>query len=149
MIRRLLPAAIGLGAALALAGCGQATEAVDDPATPSPSESSSSATTSTDTSTGTATQAVAPTWPETGCASHSMLSIDYAREPQGYATPEEAALDWAQGEVAGVIPVLVPAQDHSPAGVALVDPTTNEIQAQVTVIKGSTGWWVDGVETCN
>ena len=118
----------------------------DDPTTPSPSESSSSATT---LDRDRRTQAVAPTWPETGCGSHSMLSIDYAREPQGFGTPEEAALDWAETEVDGVVPVVVPAKDHAPTGVALVDPTTNEIQAQVTVIKGSTGWWVDGVETCS
>ena len=78
-----------------------------------------------------------------------MLSIDYAREPQGFGTPEEAALDWAETEVDGVVPIVVPAKDHAPTGVALVDPTNNEIQAQVTVIKGSTGWWVDGVETCS
>ena len=140
MNRRLLPAALGLAAVLALAGCGQATEAADE----GPSTAASST-----PSTEAGMQIVDPTWPETGCASHSMLSIDYAREPQGFATPEEAALDWAQGEVDGVVPMVVPAQDHAPTGVALVDPTTNEIQAQVTVIKGSTGWWVDGVETCS
>jgi hypothetical protein len=141
MIRRLLPAAIGLAAVLALAGCGQATEVAGDP---SPASASSA---SAVTVTEPAPQAVAPTWPKT-CVNHSMMSIDYAREPQGYATPEEAALDWAQGHVDGVVPVVVPAKDHAPAGVALADPATNEIQAQVTVIKGSTGWWVDGVESC-
>jgi hypothetical protein len=146
MIRRLLPAAIGLAAVLALAGCGQATEVAGDPGpSAAPSASSASAVTVTEP----APQPVTPTWPETGCASHSMLSIDYIREPQGYATPEEAALDWAETEVDGVVPVVVPAKDHAPAGVALVDPATNEIHAQVTVIKGSTGWWVDGVESCS
>jgi hypothetical protein len=147
-MNRLLPAALGLAAVLALAACGQGTEVADDPATPSPASTSAS-TSSATTSTGSATQAVAATWPATGCGSHSMLSIDYAREPQGYATPEEAALDWAATEVDGVVAMVVPAKDHAPTGVALVDPTSNEIQAQVTVIKGSTGWWVDGVESCS
>ncbi len=143
---RLLPAALGLAAVLALAGCGQGTETADDPTTTSASESTSSAIASTGAA---APQAVDATWPETGCDSHSMLSIDYGREPQGFGSPEEAALDWAATELDGVVTMVVPAKAHAPTGVALVDPTTNEIQVQVTVIKGTTGWWVDGVESCS
>src|SRR5215217_4246042 len=76
---RPLAATLFLGAVLALAGCGDATDAshaVDaDPTTASPSAAASAAS--------------EPTWPA-DCDDRAASAIDYGRSPGGWKTPAEA-----------------------------------------------------------
>lgn len=87
-----------------------------------------------------------PHWSRHGCAVHSQSSIDYVREPDGHPTPAAAALAWGTG-TAGLRAVTVPRRPHSARGVWLVEDG-GVIRRKVSVTRGSTGWFVDGVEEC-
>ena len=163
MNRRLLPAlALTCAALFGLAGCGQATEApevtaADDPVpTSGPDDVSDGGGTSG--STGSADDldpSLDPSlaqWPATGCDSRAVMSVDYGRMPNGFATPEEAVENGAAADVPDGVLTLAPASATSakgPAQVWVVDPATNEILAEVSVFRGPDGWFVDGVMTCS
>ena len=159
MTRRLAPAALILAALLGLAGCGQATEApeataADDPVGGGVSGSSGSADPDTPVqypSQSPSQSAVQPQWPSIGCESRSVVSVDYGRMPTGFDTPEEAVENSpAVGLPAGELSMAqAPYTGKGPAQVWIVDPVTDEIQAQVSVFRGPDGWFVDGVMTCS
>ncbi|MGI8701069.1 MAG: hypothetical protein ACR2JU_07660 [Nocardioidaceae bacterium] len=88
-----------------------------------------------------------PHWPKHGCEVHSASAIDYVREPDGRPTPEQAALAYGAG-TRGLTAVAVPATPHRERAVLLVNQR-HVIVRQMSVTKGSTGWYVDGVEQCS
>jgi hypothetical protein len=153
LLHRLAPAAALAGVALVLAGCGQATgsEAVaPDPSAPS-STTAGGGTSGTPGSDAPASSDPDPTlaqWPANGCDARSVVSVDYGRMPTGFDTPEEAVENSpAAGLPEGVL-TLAPYAGKGPAQVWVVDPGTDEIQAEVSVFQGPDGWFVDGVMTC-
>ena len=154
MIRRLASAAFACAAVLALAGCGQATEAPEVTAAAEPVPTSSPETTPGGGGVSGSTGSVDPDpslaqWPATGCDARSVVSVDYGRMPTGYDTPEEAVENSpAVGLPDGVL-TLAPYAGKGPAQVWVVDPGTDEIQAEVSVFRGPDGWFVDGVMTCS
>ena len=88
-------------------------------------------------------------WPAIGCDSSSVVSVDYGRMPTGFDTPEEAVEHSpAVGLPDGVL-TMAPYAGKGPAQVWVVDPGTEEIQAQVSVFRGPDGWFVDAVMTCS
>ena len=162
MNRSLISALALTGAVLfGLAGCGQATEATDQPGAtaaddPIPTSGPASDTAgggvsgSSDSTAGsTGLDPSLAQWPATGCGSRSVVSVDYGRMPTGYGTPEEAVENSpAAGLPEGVL-TLAPAVGKGPAQVWVVDPGSNEILASVSVFRGPDGWFVDGVMTCS
>jgi hypothetical protein len=147
MIRRLASTALACAAVLVLAGCGQATEA------PEATAASGPATTPVGGGVSGSTGSVDPDpslaqWPATGCEARSVASVDYGRMPTGFDTPEEAVEHSpAVGLPDGVL-TMAPYAGKGPAQVWVVDPGTEEIQAQVSVFRGPDGWFVDAVMTC-
>ena len=149
MNRRLMSAALSC-ALLVLAGCGQATEATDQPGasaaddpipTSGPSGGGVSGSTGFDPSLAQ--------WPATGCGSRSVVSVDYGRMPTGYDTPEEAVENSPAAGVPDGVLTMAPDAGKGPAQVWVVDPASNEILASVSVFRGPDGWFVDGVMTCS
>ncbi len=143
MNTRLIPATLALGALLTLAGCGAdeptAVDVASDPSTAATSPSGD-----TPTSSGDLPE---PTW-AADCDSRASSSLDYAREPRGWKTPEEAVAHAGNlGLPEGTL-VLAPEEAHAPMSVYVVDDATNTILAAVSVFPGSTGFYVDGVTTC-
>jgi hypothetical protein len=138
MSRRLLVPALCLGAVLALAGCGDATDtsqAADaDPTTASTSVAASAAS--------------EPTWPATGCDQHSASAIDYGRAPEGWKTPEEAVAHAADSSIPDGTIVVAPTAPGDPMQVWVVDDATQTILAAVSLATGPSGLYVDGVERC-
>ena len=163
MNRRLLPAlALTCAALFGLAGCGQATEAPEVTATDDPVPTSGPDDVPADDSVGGgtsgstgSTDGLDPSlaqWPATGCDSRAVMSVDYGRMPNGFGTPEEAVENGAAPDVPDGVLTLAPASATSakgPAQVWVVDPATNEILAEVSVFRGPSGWFVDGVMTCS
>ena len=165
MNRRLIPALALTGAALfGLAGCGQATEATDQPGAsaaddpiPTSGPASDTAGGGVSGSTGSTDSAAGSTgldpslaqWPATGCGSRSVVSVDYGRMPTGYDTPEEAVENSPAAGVPDGVLTMAPDAGKGPAQVWVVDPGSNEILASVSVFRGPDGWFVDGVMTCS
>ncbi len=117
-----------------LAACGDdPTTATDDP---SSTASGSPSDTPTDPSGSPTAQ---PTW---ACEELVSADIDYAREPDGFPTPEEAALAYAQA------PQGAEAVAGDDGAILLVPAGSDEIAASATVVKGSKGWWVDSWTEC-
>jgi hypothetical protein len=154
MNRRLIPAfALTCAALFALTGCGQATEAPDAAAADDPAPTAVPSGGGVSGSSGSAdTPDRDPSlaqWPAIGCDSRSVVSVDYGRMPTGFDTPEEAVESSpAVGLPDGVL-TMAPDSGKGPAQVWIVDPETDEIQAQVSVFRGPDGWFVDGVMTCS
>ena len=157
-LRQLASAAALSCVLLVLAGCGQATEATDQPGTtaaddpiPTSGPASDTAGGGVSGSTGGST-GLDPSlaqWPATGCGSRSVVSVDYGRMPTGYGTPQEAVENSpAAGLPEGVL-TMAPDAGKGPAQVWVVDPGSNEILASVSVFRGPDGWFVDGVMTCS
>ena len=137
LIRRPLAATLCLGAVVALAGCGDATDASQaadaDPAT---------------ASTWVATPAASePTWPA-GCDEHAASAIDYRRAPEGWKTPEEAIAHAAGMSIPAGTIVVAPTAAGDPMQVWVVDDATQTILAAVSLASGPSGLYVDGVERC-
>jgi hypothetical protein len=135
--RALSVAALSLGAVLALAGCGDATDtsraadAAADPTSVEPSAASE------------------PTWPATGCEEHASSAIDYGRAPEGWKTPEEAIAHAADSSIPAGTVVVAPSDGGGGAmTVWVVDDATQTILASVSLASGPSGWYVDGVERC-
>jgi hypothetical protein len=154
MNRRLIPALALTGAALfGLAGCGQATEATDQPgasAADDPIPTSGPSGGGVSGSTGsTGLDPSHAQWPATGCGSRSVVSVDYGRMPTGYDTPEEAVENSPAAGVPDGVLTMAPDAGKGPAQVWVVDPGSNEILASVSVFRGPDGWFVDGVMTCS
>ncbi len=146
---RLGGAALSCASLLVLAGCGQATEAPQATAADEPAPTSG-ATGGGVSGSGGATDPdpSLAQWPAAGCDARSVVSVDYGRMPPGYRTPEEAVENSpAVGLPDGVL-TLAPYAGKGPAQVWVVDPDSEEIQAQVSVFRGPDGWFVDGVMTC-
>jgi hypothetical protein len=86
-----------------------------------------------------------------------VASLDYGRMATGWKTPEEAVEHSPAGDIPEGDLTMAPASADDEAGdpakgaaqVWVVDPGTNEIQAQVSVFRGPDGWFVDGVMTCS
>ena len=154
MNRRLIPALALTGAALfGLAGCGQATEATDQPGAsaaddPIPTSGASGGGVSGSTGSAGLDPSLAQ-WPATGCGSRSVVSVDYGRMPTGYDTPEEAVENSPAAGVPDGVLTMAPDAGKGPAQVWVVDPDSNEILASVSVFRGPDGWFVDGVMTCS
>ena len=160
VLRQLGSAAALSCALLVLAGCGQATEAPDQPGTtaaddPIPTSGASGdgvsgSTGSTDSAAGsTGLDPSLAQWPATGCGSRSVVSVDYGRMPTGYGTPEEAVENSPAAGVPDGVLTMAPDAGKGPAQVWVVDPGSNEILASVSVFRGPDGWFVDGVMTCS
>ena len=158
LLHLLAPAATLVCATSVLAGCGQATGSEAASADPSTSTTAPAGggTSGTPGDSDTPSSAdpdptLAPTlaqWPANGCDARSVTSIDYGRMPTGFDTPEEAVENSpAAGLPEGVL-TLAPYAGKGPAQVWVVDPGTDEIQAEVSVFQGPDGWFVDGVMTC-
>ena len=154
MNRRLIPALALTGAALfGVAGCGQATEATDQPGAsaaddPIPTSGPSGGGVSGSTGSTGLDPSLAQ-WPATGCGSRSVVSVDYGRMPTGYDTPEEAVENSPTAGVPDGVLTMAPDAGKGPAQVWVVDPGSNEILASVSVFRGPDGWFVDGVMTCS
>ena len=154
MNRRLIPALALTGAALfGLAGCGQATEATDQPGAsaaddPIPTSGPSGGGVSGSTGSTGLDPSLAQ-WPATGCGSRSIVSVDYGRMPNGFGTPEEAVENSPAAGVPDGVLTMAPDAGKGPAQVWVVDPDSNEILASVSVFRGPDGWFVDGVMTCS
>ena len=154
-LRQLGSAAALTCALIVLAGCGQATEATDQPGTtaaddPIPTSGGSGGGVSG--STGGSTAGLDPSlaqWPATGCGSRSIVSVDYGRMPTGFDTPEEAVENSPAAGVPDGVLTMAPDAGKGPAQVWVVDPGSNEILASVSVFRGPDGWFVDGVMTCS
>jgi hypothetical protein len=153
-LRQLGSAAALSCALLVLAGCGQATEATDQPGTtaaddPISTSGASGGGVSGSTGGSTGLDPSLAQWPATGCGSRSVVSVDYGRMPTGYGTPQEAVENSpAAGLPEGVL-TMAPDAGKGPAQVWVVDPGSNEILASVSVFRGPDGWFVDGVMTCS
>jgi hypothetical protein len=78
-----------------------------------------------------------------------VVSVDYGRMPPGYRTPEEAVENSPDVGLPDGVLTLAPYAGKGPAQVWVVDPGTDEIQAEVSVFRGPDGWFVDGVMTCS
>ena len=160
-LRQLGSAAALLCALIVLAGCGQATEATDQPGTtaaddPIPTSGASgggvSGSTGSSTDAAVGSTGLDPSlaqWPATGCGSRSVVSVDYGRMPTGYDTPEEAVENSPAADVPDGVLTMAPDAGKGPAQVWVVDPDSNEILASVSVFRGPDGWFVDGVMTCS
>jgi hypothetical protein len=154
MIRRLASAALACAAVLVLAGCGQATEAPEATAAADPVPTSGPEATPVGGGVSGSTGSTDPDpslaqWPANGCEARSVVSVDYGRMPTGFDTPEEAVEHSpAVGLPDGVL-TMAPYAGKGPAQVWVVDPGTDEIQAQVSVFRGPDGWFVDAVMTCS
>jgi hypothetical protein len=154
-LRQLGSAAALTCALIVLAGCGQATDATDQPGTtaaddPIPTSGGSGGGVSG--STGGSTAGLDPSlaqWPATGCGSRSIVSVDYGRMPTGFDTPEEAVENSPAAGVPDGVLTMAPDAGKGPAQVWVVDPDSNEILASVSVFRGPDGWFVDGVMTCS
>jgi len=147
-------AALSCAALLVLAGCGQATEATDQPGTtaaddPIPTSGPASDTAGGGVSGSTGLDPSLAQWPATGCGSRSVVSVDYGRMPTGYGTPEEAVENSPAAGVPDGVLTMAPDAGKGPAQVWVVDPGSNEILASVSVFRGPDGWFVDGVMTCS
>jgi len=145
MNRVLVPAAVPavvLGALLALSGCGDATgsRAADAGADPTGVPTSAAA--------SSTAAAPAPTWPATGCESHVMSSIDYARAPKGWKTPEEAVAHAADSGIPAGTVVVAPPAAGDPVTAWVVDDAGTTILATVTLASSGSGLYVDSVERC-
>jgi len=167
VLRQLGSAAALSCALLVLAGCGQATEATDQPGTTAADDPIPTSGPASDTagggvsestgSTGSTDSAAGSTgldpslaqWPATGCGSRSVVSVDYGRMPTGYGTPEEAVENSPAAGVPDGVLTMAPDAGKGPAQVWVVDPGSNEILASVSVFRGPDGWFVDGVMTCS
>jgi hypothetical protein len=162
MNRSLIPAIALAGAALfGLAGCGQATEATDQPGTTAADDPIPTSGPATDTAGGGVSGSTGSTagstgldpslaqWPATGCGSRSVVSVDYGRMPTGFGTPEEAVENSPAAGVPDGVLTMAPDAGKGPAQVWVVDPDSNEILASVSVFRGPDGWFVDGVMTCS
>ena len=153
VLRQLGSAAALSCALLVLAGCGQATEATDQPGTtaaddPIPTSGPSGGGVSGSTGSIGLDPSLAQ-WPATGCGSRSVVSVDYGRMPTGYGTPEEAVENSPAAGVPDGVLTMAPDAGKGPAQVWVVDPGSNEILASVSVFRGPDGWFVDGVMTCS
>jgi hypothetical protein len=154
-LRQLGSAAALTCALIVLAGCGQATDATDQPGTtaaddPIPTSGGSGGGVSG--STGGSTAGLDPSlaqWPATGCGSRSIVSVDYGRMPTGFDTPEEAVENSPAAGVPDGVLTMAPDAGKGPAQVWVVDPDSNEILASVSVFRGPDGWFVDGGMTCS
>ncbi len=87
-------------------------------------------------------------WPATGCDARAVTSVGYRNAPPGFATPEEAIGQSTAGNIPDGDVVAAPDPGKGPARFWVVDPDTGEVQAEVSVTRGPTGWYVDGVVTC-
>jgi len=154
LTRAPLAPALVLAAVLGLAGCGQETGSPDATAADDPVPTSGPGVPVGGGVSGSSGSAdpdapVQPQWPSIGCESRSVVSVDYGRMPTGFDTPEEAVENSpAVGLPDGVL-TLAPYSGKGPAQVWIVDPGSDEIQAQVSVFRGPDGWFVDGVMTCS
>ena len=88
-----------------------------------------------------------PHWPKHGCDVHSGSAIDYVREPDGHPTPEQAALAY-DSQDRPVTAVALPPRPHRERAVLLVT-RAHVIVSKISVMEGSSGWFVDGVERCS
>ena len=159
MNRSLISALALTGAGLfGLAGCGQATEATDQPGTTAADDPIPTSGSASDTAGGgvsgsnggsTGLDPSLAQWPATGCGSRSVVSIDYGRMPTGFGTPEEAVENSPAAGVPDGVLTMAPDAGKGPAQVWVVDPDSNEILASVSVFRGPDGWFVDGVMTCS
>jgi hypothetical protein len=157
--RQRAAAALAVAAVLAVAGCGSEAgpTAVDDPAPASAAgggiSGSSGPSDSADSSTDPSHDTPRPQWPSIGCDSRSVVAVDYGRMATGWKTPQEAVEHGPVGDLPAGVLTLAPSEADDaakgPAQVWVVDPDTNEIQAQVSVFRGPDGWFVDGVMTCS
>lgn len=138
MSRRPFIAALSLGAALALAGCGDATD-TSHAADADPTSASTSAAVSA---------ASEPTWPATGCDQHAASAIDYGRAPEGWKTPEEAIAHAADSSIPDGTVVVAPSDGSGSMTAWVVDDATQTILAAVSLASGPSGLYVDGVERC-
>ncbi len=136
MSRRPFIPALCLGAVLALAGCGDATDA------------SRTADTAADPTSVPSPAASEPTWPATGCDQHSTSAIDYGRAPEGWKTPEEAIAHAADSSIPDGTVVVAPSDGSGAMTVWVVDDATQTILAAVSLASGPSGLFVDGVERC-
>jgi hypothetical protein len=142
MIRRLASAALACATVLVLAGCGADPVPTSVPEAAPVGDGASGSTGSIDPDPSLAQ------WPANGCEARSVVSVDYGRMPTGFDTPEEAVEHSpAVGLPDGVL-TMAPYAGKGPAQVWVVDPGTEEIQAQVSVFRGPDGWFVDAVMTC-
>jgi hypothetical protein len=135
-IRALLVPALSLGAVLALAGCGDATDtsrAADAAADPTSVASSA---------------ASEPTWPATGCEERVQSQLDYGRAPDGWKTPEEAVAHAADSSIPAGTVVVAPSDGGGSVTVWVVDDASQTILASVSLAAGPSGLYVDGVERC-
>jgi hypothetical protein len=154
MNRSLISTLVLTGAILlGLAGCGQATEATDQPGTtaaddPIPTSGASGGGVSGSTSSTGLDPSLAQ-WPATGCGSRAVVSVDYGRMPTGFGSPEEAVENSPAAGVPDGVLTMAPDSGKGPAQVWVVDPGSNEILASVSVFRGPDGWFVDGVMTCS
>jgi hypothetical protein len=153
-LRQLGSAAALSFALIVLAGCGQATEATDQPGTtaaddPIPTSAASGGGVSGSTGGSTGLDPSLAQWPATGCGSRAVVSVDYGRMPTGYGTPEEAVENSPAAGVPDGVLTMAPDSGKGPAQVWVVDPDSNEILASVSVFRGPDGWFVDGVMTCS
>jgi hypothetical protein len=136
MSRRPFIPALCLGAVLALAGCGDATDA-SQAADADPTTATSVA----------ASVASEPTWPA-DCDEHAASAIDYGRAPGGWKTPEEAIAHAAGMSIPAGTIVVAPTASGDPMQVWVVDDATQTILAAVSLASGPSGLYVDGVERC-
>ena len=144
MNRVLAPAvvpALLLGALATLAGCGSATgsRAADAGAADPTGAPASAASTAA---------APEPSWPATGCESHVMSSIDFARAPKGWKTPEEAVAHAADSGIPAGTVVVAPSGPGDPITAWVVDDSGTTILATVTLASSGSGLYVDSVERC-
>ena len=137
LVLRPLAATLCLGAVLALAGCGDATDA---------SQAADADPTSASTSVA-APAASEPTWPA-GCDEHAASAIDYGRAPGGWKTPQEAIAHAAGMSIPAGTIVVAPRASGDPMQVWVVDDATQTILAAVSLASGPSGLYVDGVERC-
>jgi hypothetical protein len=150
-------------AAIVLGGCGQATRSDAQPE--SATDPTSVSTAESPTADSPASSAAAPQpsdqlsdqlsdlpqWPA-ACRSRSVVSVDYGRMPQGYASPEEAVAHAGAADIPDGTPMLAPGAATGTVGSAqvwVVDPQSDKILAQVSVFRGPDGWFVDSVMTCS
>lgn len=153
LLHRLAPAAALACATLVLAGCGQATgsEAASTDLTTStsaPAGGGTSGTPGSDTPASTDPDPTLAQWPANGCDARSVVSVDYGRMPTGFDTPEEAVENSPAAGLPDGVLTLAPYPGKGPAQVWILNPGTDEIQAEVSVFQGPDGWFVDGVMTC-
>jgi hypothetical protein len=148
--RRSALAAMAGAAALTLVGCGgdAGPTAVDDPSTPTRAAGGGVSGSSGSAATPAGLDPSLAQWPS-GCDSRAMASIDYGRLPRGWKTPEEAVAHSPAGDIPTGVLTMAPDAGKGPAQVWVVDPDSNEIEAQVSVFQGPDGWYVDGVMTCS